>query len=109
VVAKAINTCQDSRTVTVQVFKCTGINQWTEANNKEEANIYPNPNDGKFYLETNLKTSFKVYNQLGILVYTGNVFFEKQQIDLSGLAKGIYYVHIGKEKTGKVLKLIKSE
>lgn len=109
VVAKAINTCQDSRTVTVQVFKCTGINQWIDANNKEEANIYPNPNDGKFYLETNLKTSFKVYNQLGILVYTGNVILEKQPIDLSGLAKGIYYVHIGKEKTGKVLKLIKSE
>ena len=72
--------------------------------------IYPNPNKGIFNIvinnTNNEKRTIKITNVIGKVVYKRE--FEKterifEQIDLSGLAKGIYFISV---KGGKVYKLL---
>ena len=59
--------------------------------------IYPNPNTGKFMLlADNLEknTSVQIYTAGGKLIYNAPLNEPKQSIDLSGRAKGVYFVKI---------------
>ncbi len=79
----------------------------------EKLNIFPNPNDGLFNLMFELpnrgQTSIRIFNSVGKLVYQNDlqqfsgVF--KDRIDISGRAKGFYFLAInqdGKSITKKV-------
>ncbi len=73
---------------------------------KTEITVYPNPNTGWFTLGIDLKEStelsIKLYHFTGQLIHSeviGKVTGDyTQQMDLSGNAKGIYYVQIMTEK-----------
>lgn len=57
-------------------------------------NLYPNPNNGHFSLELAESTKVEIINSLGARVYH-SAFDEKGTVNLnaSGLAKGLYYIH----------------
>jgi hypothetical protein len=68
------------------------------------SHIYPNPNDGRFIIDTEGINKIEIYNAVGKVVYlTGN----KDEIDLSGYESGIYLVRITTERAMFTEKLIK--
>lgn len=73
----------------------------TEAVN--EVSVYPNPSDGEFYVEGNDIQSIQVYNNQGQLVAAETA---ATKIDLSGMAKGIYFAKIKAGNDTVVKKLV---
>ena len=63
--------------------------------------IYPNPTHGVLVVETRRATSLLVANEyhitnlMGQTVQTGNLNAENQQIDVSGLPQGMYFISFG--------------
>jgi len=106
VTGKDVNGCTATNTIQVIVNPCTGID---ELNYIEAISIYPNPNDGKFYIETSAVVDFKIYNQLGMLVHKGNVEDDGQMIDISKLSNGIFFLELSNASRGNYFKIIKTE
>ena len=78
-----------------------------EENTTNLFNIYPNPTNGFLNINSNISISeIAVYNNLGQLLFTSE---EKNQIDISTLSEGIYFVkisnEIGQTETKKVIKI----
>ena len=63
-------------------------------------NVYPNPADGVLYVETRRVTSlptdtYRITNLMGETVQTGNLTAETQQIDVTNLPQGMYFISVG--------------
>ena len=64
--------------------------------------VYPNPTNGVLFVQTLRATSlpnqtYSITNLTGQTVLSGNITAETQQIDVSGLPKGMYFISIGSE------------
>ena len=62
--------------------------------------IYPNPTDGVLFVETHdwaflSNRTYRITNMMGQTVLTGNITAETQQIDVSGLPQGMYFISVG--------------
>ncbi|WP_317899005.1 T9SS type A sorting domain-containing protein [Aurantibacillus circumpalustris] len=72
---------------------------------------FPNPVKDKleFKLESNVspKTNLKIINALGQIVYSKHNYDLKNELDLSFLQIGIYYLNIGNTNGQKVFKIVK--
>jgi hypothetical protein len=82
-------------------------------NNKQEYifNLYPNPNSGVIYIETNLSSdnAFRIYNILGEEITMSEKLLHYQKIDISEFPNGIYFGQVSEK--GKIIstqKLIKA-
>ena len=75
-----------------------------EENNALEIKVYPNPTDGVLFVQTLHATSlptgteYSIVNLTGQILLQGNIADETQQIDVSGLAEGMYFVKIQGER-----------
>ena len=71
----------------------------------ENINIYPNPANDNFYIETNLTNYLEVniYSIVGKLVYNTNINKQLNEINIDNLSEGIYFVNIINEKTGNAI------
>ena len=65
--------------------------------------VYPNPNNGTFTIYANAEMSYNIINSLGQSVNNGQI--TTKNINLSHLAKGIYYV-IGQNNSKIITKKI---
>ena len=75
-----------------------------EYNASPQVNVYPNPNNGVFYLDDIVeKTDFTVLDVQGKVVLTDQANIGKTKVDFSKLGRGIYYIKINTQ-TLKVLK-----
>ena len=59
--------------------------------------VYPNPTNGVLFVETHGHASlpcqtYLISNLMGQTVLTGNITAENQQIDVSGLPEGMYFI-----------------
>ena len=66
----------------------------------EQFNVYPNPTDGVLIVETQCFASqptqtYHITNLMGQTLMSGNITAENQQIDVSGLPEGMYFISIG--------------
>jgi len=112
IVVKGTDTCGPglpSLDKTVIVKNTLGISN----SNKFGAEIYPNPNPGKFaiVLQGNEKNiNIRIVNTLGSLVYTENNVKVTgkftQNIDLSTLSEGVYYLKVETETGTLIRKLV---
>ena len=59
-------------------------------------NIYPNPVSNILTMETNFKGDYQVINLVGQTVLRGQI--NAQNIDVSGLPQGTYFLQVGKEQ-----------
>ena len=91
------NDCQTSRTV--QINLATGISNIR--NNAGEVILYPNPNNGLFYLSTNSEIpadlTIQVVNNQGQVVYNRVCSISSmlnESIDVQHLPRGIYHIVI---------------
>ncbi|MBU1008681.1 MAG: T9SS type A sorting domain-containing protein [Bacteroidetes bacterium] len=98
--------CSNSATQMISVDNCTAIKEQLEG---VSVSLFPNPSNGKFIVELNGKNtngiSMRVVNNLGKVVFENNqinvVGDYHQEIDLSGMAEGVYFVQL--ESNGKTL------
>ena len=112
IVVKGTDTCGPglpSLDKTVIVKNTLGISN----SNEFGAEIYPNPNPGKFaiVLQGNEKNiNIRIVNTLGSLVYTENNVKVTgkftQNIDLSTLSEGVYYLKVETETGTLIRKLV---
>lgn len=89
-----INGCTgvDSKEVTVD--PCIGIAHVADADIK----IYPNPAEQYLFVEAtgmqNEKTTLKIFDAAGRTVYASRLYAEKQKIDLTAFAPGLYLLKV---------------
>jgi len=72
---------------------------------RNEFNIFPNPTRGIFEIETTSKIPYNVliYDVVGNLIHQKQNAFQKVELNLSAIKKGIYFVVI-KSKNEKIVK-----
>lgn len=91
VAALASNGCLKTMSYTQEVAICTGLQQWSDANNLL---VYPNPSCGSLQLETTAASELSLINSSGEIVMYTKVGQGKQTLDLSAHAAGIYLLLI---------------
>lgn len=84
---------QTSSTTRVLALKATDL--------KNINVVYPNPVSDVLYLKEYTEVQFKVFNQHGSLVLSG----QGSQIDVSSLSEGLYYFIVKGKKPAKFVKL----
>ena len=89
-----INYCVDSAMVHYCVSQTTGINKVVGIGN--EINIYPNPSNGTFVIETNTieKQIVQLFDVNGKLVLSQNINGKTNNIDASNLNDGVYNLSV---------------
>ncbi|MBR3427442.1 MAG: T9SS type A sorting domain-containing protein [Bacteroidales bacterium] len=80
----------------------------TEGIDEQTANVslYPNPTQGEVTLEGEGLQSIRIMNAFGQTIYNAKVEGNHVRIDLSGMAKGIYVMHIGTENGNAVRQIV---
>jgi hypothetical protein len=86
-----LDLCDNVTFDTVTVFAAPA---GTPIVNAERFQIYPNPSNGIFTIEQAKGTEVVIYDVIGKEVHRLSVVSNKQQIDISGLAKGVYVLNI---------------
>lgn len=74
-----------------------------------EASIYPNPNNGNFFVEVknlNEELDVKLYTLLGNSVYQTKLSPQNSIIQLNNLAKGIYFLQLSTKSSISTRKII---
>ncbi|WP_317897256.1 glycine-rich protein [Aurantibacillus circumpalustris] len=85
------NGCSSTATVQVKISSCAGLNELRHLNNG--ITIYPNPNDGKFTIQSTADLKLSLVNELGQLIRVINLSAtNNHEVNISDLAKGIYFV-----------------
>ena len=80
----------NSRTLVANFLSTVGIGEQTAT-----ISLYPNPTQGEMTLEGEGLQSVRIVNIYGQTIYNAKVEGEQVRIDLSGMAKGVYVMHIG--------------
>ena len=78
---------------------------------KDGVKIYPNPSNGTFYVKNDLNFNLQkatIYDMSGRLIFEMNLSgaSESSAINLTGMAKGMYLVHIHSDNAFVTKKLI---
>ncbi len=90
--------CAGYDEILVEFVNCTGIKE----QNYFELGIYPNPNNGKFYVKTdNIENG---YFELKIIDLTGLPVYQNNRIQVS--KSGVSFVNTGKLKDGIYLVIL---
>ncbi|MFK7771349.1 MAG: T9SS type A sorting domain-containing protein [Saprospiraceae bacterium] len=111
------NSCWDARVIVLQTVQNTNTNQPLDAgeiitslnhlNPENELSIFPNPTSNRIYLNSTFSSDlFQILNLAGREIRNGQL--ENSSLDISNLAKGIYFIRIKKEGTiffGKIIKI----
>lgn len=94
-----------SASVNISVQECTGIEENTD---KQTVVLYPNPTSGVFTIGMEKLSSAKVvvYDLTGNCVYRSTVC-DGEQINISHLRNGVYFVEINDNQNVIIRKLIK--
>ncbi len=68
--------------------------------------LYPNPNNGQLTLEVEAQSDIQIYNNMGALVYQGQLQAGTNHINLQQQAKGVYIVRVIANEQTMVKKMI---
>lgn len=77
-----------------------GIEEDGPSTGSEALTIYPNPTNGVLFVQTLHATSlpgetYRITNLVGQTLMTGHITSETEQINVSGLPKGMYFITVG--------------
>src|SRR5690606_12296857 len=96
------NSCQSTQSVQVVVALCMGVDELKTEN--LTINVYPNPTNGEFTVESPDNTHLIIMNATGQIVLEQTSTSNKTEISLGNFANGIYFV-----KAGSVVKKVVKE
>ncbi|CAN5662402.1 hypothetical protein BH11BAC1_BH11BAC1_05460 [soil metagenome] len=81
------------------------------ASQRSNFSIYPNPFYNKISLhpviETNRKVALEIENETGQVLFDKNITFTDQELDLSFLPKGVYFIRLTGNEFSEVKRLIR--
>jgi hypothetical protein len=98
--------CPGTASFVINVISCLGVDELK--NKAEDLKIYPNPTNGILNLEVENGSRIKVINVLGELVKEEELKSIKQDIDISNLKNGIYFLQVfDKESLIGITKIVK--
>jgi len=103
-------TCTNSATrtaITVTVSVCTGLNSLS-AGSGSQPNIYPNPNNGLFTIESQTGSQIRISTVFGQDVLHETLKEDSKEIDIRSLAGGIYFITISGTDFQYSMKIIKN-
>ena len=86
-----------------------GINEDGPSTGSGTFAVYPNPTDGILFVQTLRATSlpnqtYRIINLMGQTLLTGNISAETQQIDISTLPAGMYFISVDGQTVKFVVK-----
>lgn len=96
--------CTASKSFTVTVVNCTGINEAEQE--LQSVSVYPNPNNGAFTIKGCAGTPVKVTNALGQLV-TERTLSAQGAAEINDLPAGLYFISDAVGKASKKFIVIK--
>jgi predicted secreted protein len=99
------NGCINTAMVTQAADNCTAIK--TNANATLIFGVYPNPNTGRFTVETGENVQITVLNSIGQTVHTETTSGTKTNISIENLANGIYFIKAVAGGNQHVVKIVK--
>jgi hypothetical protein len=92
--------CIATKTLTVKVSKCTGVEEL--GTGKEVISIYPNPNNGEFSITSGHEAELQLINETGQLIRKISLNRDNNyKYNAVGLSKGIYFITSGKKESAK--------
>ncbi len=94
-----------SATDTIVIANCVGVNE----NENLSFNIYPNPNNGMFTIELPEYTKdvrIEIINLQGEIIYNDILVANRNNINISNYAKGVYFVKLVSDKAERIEKII---
>ena len=97
------NGCSNTKSITVTVNACTGIN---EAQLPNELSVYPNPTKDNITVVSSpnfIGKTYSITDQLGKLITNGKLTSNNMKISLSSFPNGLYFVKI----EGQTFKIVK--
>lgn len=100
--------CSKSKSISIQVFACTGIDE--SVLGSTGVSVYPNPSSGLLNLKfegIQNNTSVDLYDATGRLVISRSAGNTELQLDLSGYASGLYYMKVKNGEAVETLKVVK--
>jgi WD40 repeat protein len=99
-----VSNCSDKKTITLQVAKCTGIDEGL--GDTEFIKIYPNPGC-IFTIESGISFDAELYGQHGEKIMNLKLLAGVNLLDLRKYQNGLYFLRI--QETGFVYKLAKTD
>jgi hypothetical protein len=100
------NGCSNTATITQDVSLCTGIVTLNAAEAQLIA-VYPNPNNGVFYIELAIDSKLNIVNYLGQSILNEDMSAGKHELDIHNQADGIYFVKVTRNNDQQTIKIIK--
>lgn len=94
-------------TVSTPLLSCNNNAVVNEFGNSIHISVFPNPVTNKISIETAQKSSIEILNIQGRILKSANTSGNHATIDISGFAKGMYFVKVKTEKTIAVKKFVK--
>jgi hypothetical protein len=99
------------KTISKKIIKSNTAAIVVNANSLNGVRIYPNPLINKlninFEMNRSENNNIQITNTLGKTIYSKDTLTQKQEIDLSFLESGIYYLRVEGFNVSKVFKIIK--
>jgi hypothetical protein len=99
------NGCEGTANVNLTVDACLGI---SEAANNNGVAVYPNPTTGKLNVVTSSASAVAVVTDMTGRVIMSQDVKANDQLDLSSLANGVYYVRVAGENGTSTVKVVKN-
>lgn len=93
----AVNNCSTSSYQYAENFqKIFGTSTSLADVNQQRFSVFPNPASDKIYISTNSegRKRFIIYDMLGKMIMSENCSLTKEDIDISSLSNGVYYVKL---------------
>jgi hypothetical protein len=98
------NSCVASDSVFITVNPCSGIE---ESATDDMIKVYPNPNNGTFFIDLDKGAEIFIYNSLGAVVLSQNMQPGMNTVDIGNYSDGIYMLTILKDGNRKTIRIIK--
>jgi len=99
------NGCANTATINQTADNCTGIEKQSSV--QLIYNVYPNPNNGQFVVNTKKNVIITITNSLGEVVFNEKVIEDKTIITINELANGIYFLKATEGNIHHTTKFIK--
>jgi hypothetical protein len=99
--------CNSTASAPVTVINCTGIK--TNAAGANGISVYPNPASYELTIEcrNGAAKSYEIYDLTGRAVIRGTSEKDQTLVDISSLARGLYYVKVSSINGSEVFKIVK--
>lgn len=102
--------CSNSDTVMVTVLNCVGVDEFT---NETQVTIYPNPNDGNFFIAIDSpiedNATLEIINLQGQVIHGQPIRISsgfKQELNMTDVPPGLYFVRVSGPEFNTVKRVV---